>query len=74
MRWKLAWVVVAVTSFSALAQSPCESKCNQQASECLKACSGDPKEASKPDHAQKLLACLSQCDVQAKPCRESCKK
>jgi hypothetical protein len=56
------------------AQSPCEAKCNQQASDCLKVCAGDPKDASKPDQARRLMDCLKTCELQVKPCREGCRK
>lgn len=59
---------------SVAAQSPCEAKCNQQASDCLKACAGDPKDASKPDQAKRLMECLKTCEAQVKPCREGCRK
>lgn len=58
----------------ASAQSPCEAKCNQQASECLKQCAGDPKDASKPDQAKRLMECLKTCEVEVKPCRDTCRK
>lgn len=66
-------ITVAVSSF-AWAQSPCESKCNQQASECLKRCAGDPKDASKPDQAKRMMECLQKCDAETRPCRDACKK
>lgn len=56
------------------AQSPCEAKCNQQASDCLKQCAGDPKDASKPDQAKRLMECLKTCEAQVKPCRDACRK
>ncbi|MBE2249864.1 MAG: hypothetical protein IAE78_09965 [Myxococcus sp.] len=59
---------------SVAAQSPCEAKCNQQASDCLKACAGDPKDASKPDQAKRLMECLKTCEAQVRPCREGCRK
>ncbi|MDX2015937.1 MAG: hypothetical protein SFW67_37430 [Myxococcaceae bacterium] len=70
-------VTVCLLVFAAAlgrAQSPCESRCNQQSSECLRKCSGDPKDASKPENAKKLMACLQQCEAEVKPCREACRK
>ena len=52
----------------------CEAKCNQQASECLKACSGDPKDANKPGQAQKMMQCLQKCEKETQPCRDACKR
>lgn len=57
----------------AWAQSPCEAKCNQLHSECLKRCAGDPKDAAKPEAAKRLMECLKTCDAEVRPCRESCK-
>jgi hypothetical protein len=71
MRWCLALVVLLVAS-AATAQDSCETRCNQQASECLKACTGDAKETSKPENAQKSLACVKRCDAAAAPCRKQC--
>ena len=56
------------------ADATCESKCNQQASECLKVCSGDPKDANKPGQAQKMMQCLQKCEKETQPCRDACKK
>ena len=69
-------LLCAVVSLSLLAsaQSPCEAKCNQQASDCLKRCAGDPKDASKPDQAKRLMECLKTCEVEVKPCRDTCRK
>lgn len=53
-------------------QSPCQSKCNQQASECLKSCAGDPKDAQRPEQAEKLMVCLRQCEKQNGACKQRC--
>lgn len=66
----LAFAVAATVA----AQSPCEAKCNQLASDCLKQCAGAPKDASKPDQARRLMECLKTCEAQVKPCREGCRK
>jgi hypothetical protein len=70
----LACAVLLLTPWPTVAQSPCESRCNQQASECLRRCAGDSKEASKPENAKKLMACIQQCEAEVKPCREACRK
>ncbi len=57
----------------ALAQtSPCESRCNQQASECIKACTGEPKDAQKPGESGRLMQCLTQCERQTRDCKQAC--
>lgn len=56
------------------AQTPCDAKCNQEASECMKRCAGDSKDAAKPEQSKRLMACLQTCDAQTKPCREACRK
>jgi hypothetical protein len=66
--------LVVLLASAGLAQSPCESKCNQQTSACLKQCAGDPKDASKPDQSKRLMECLKTCEAEAKPCRESCRR
>jgi hypothetical protein len=71
---RLALVTLALCAALAAAQSPCEAKCNQQASDCLKRCAGDPKDASKPDQAKRLMECLKTCEAEVKPCRDSCRR
>jgi hypothetical protein len=71
---RLAVFVALALSGGALAQDlPCDTRCNQQASECIKACAGDPKDASKAENAQRLIACLQKCEREAEPCRKQCK-
>ncbi len=67
-------LVTGLVASAALAQSSCETQCNQQASACMKACTGDTKEAAKKENAGKLMECLKSCEAQARPCREGCKK
>jgi hypothetical protein len=56
----------------ARAQSACEAKCHQQASDCIKACTGDPKDAQKPEQRQKLMQCLDSCEQRTKQCKQGC--
>lgn len=72
MRW-FAFVLGFAACF-AWAQSPCEAKCNHENSACLKRCAGDPRDASKPEHAKRLMACLKQCEAEIRPCREACRR
>jgi len=67
-------LLLCLTASHVAAQDSCESRCNQQASECLKTCAGDTKTASKPESGPKLLGCLKACDAKALPCRADCKK
>lgn len=70
MRWLS---LLALVPCLALAQSgPCESRCNLQGSECLKACTGDPKDAQKPGESQRLMQCLAQCEAQTRQCKQAC--
>lgn len=71
---RLALLTLALYAALATAQSPCEAKCNQQASDCLKRCVGDPKDASKPEQAKRLMECLKTCEAEVKPCRDACKR
>ncbi len=69
------WIVLfalLVVSNSSQAQDTCETKCNQDASDCLKVCVGDPKSAAKKESAGRMMECLKSCDLKAKPCREAC--
>ncbi len=68
------FAALAFLPLVAFAQDACETKCNQQASECLKACVGDAREAAKPENAQKMMACLQKCEKETAPCRQQCKK
>ena len=65
-------LLTGLTTQFAFAQSACDTSCNQQASECMKKCTGDTKEAAKPENSQRLMSCLKQCDTQVKPCRDAC--
>jgi hypothetical protein len=68
----LLLAAVVAAPFGAWAQDACSTHCNQAQSECLKACAGDPREASKPANREKLAACLKQCQAEATPCRQQC--
>lgn len=56
------------------APPPCESRCHQQGSECLKACTGEPKDAQKPDQGQRLMQCLQGCQQRTTACKAACPK
>jgi hypothetical protein len=53
---------------------PCELRCNQQGSECLKACTGEPRDAQKPDQGQSLIRCLQGCEQRTRACKQVCGK
>lgn len=70
----LLTVMVLFVAAGARAQDACETRCNQVAAECLKACAGDTKQASRAESAQKMMGCLKACDAKAVPCRAECRK
>lgn len=70
---RVLFFVVVASTFAFAQQSPCNSKCNQQASECMKTCTGDPKDAQKPEQAKQLMQCLKTCELQNTQCKGSCK-
>jgi hypothetical protein len=43
-----------------------------QASECMKACAGEPKDAQKPEHTKQLMNCIKTCQTQNHTCKQSC--
>jgi hypothetical protein len=69
---RLALLAFVLSSAAFAQQSPCHSRCNVQAGECLKTCMGDPKDASKPEKAQHLQECLKQCEAQNQACKSGC--
>lgn len=69
-----ALLLLVFTATPAAAQNACEAKCNQQASECLKSCTGDPKDAQKPEASEKLMACIKACEAKTLTCKDACGK
>lgn len=69
---RAAMLAVLLFTARAGAQDACEAKCNQQASECLKACTGDPKDAQKPGASQRLMDCVKQCEARTVACKGAC--
>jgi hypothetical protein len=69
---KVLLLISAVWGLSALADNACETKCNQQSSDCMKVCAGDPKDASKPDQGKRLVQCVSSCQQVTKQCKQAC--
>ncbi|MEW5742511.1 MAG: hypothetical protein AB1938_26575 [Myxococcota bacterium] len=72
--FRTALVAAFLFTAQASAQDACEAKCNQQASECLKACTGDPKDAQKPGASQRLMECVKQCEAKTVACKGACGK
>lgn len=67
--------LLTLLSVGAFAQgSPCDSRCNVQASECLKACTGEPKDAQKPGESGRLMQCLAQCERTTQECKQACSR
>ena len=69
---RLIFFLVVAGTLAFAQQTPCQSKCNLQASECMKACMGDPKDAQKPEQGQHLQECIKQCTTQNAQCKQSC--
>lgn len=67
-------LLILLLTAQAPSTPPCEVACNQQASQCLKACTGDPKDAQKPENAEPLMRCLNQCEAKTKTCKAACSK
>ncbi len=73
MRFAIFFFVVAAT-FSFAQPSPCNTKCNLQASDCMKGCVGDPKDAQRPEKANRMMQCLKSCEDTNRQCKASCDK
>jgi len=74
---RVAFLFFAVAATFALAQvqpTPCTTRCNVQASDCMKACVGEPKDAQRPEKAQHLMSCMKTCEDQNRQCKASCEK
>lgn len=69
---RLLLLTACLTSAAVQAQSACEAKCHQSASECLKGCAGDPKDAQKPEQQGRLLKCLDACEQRTQACKAAC--
>jgi hypothetical protein len=69
---RLALLCVVLAAFVAVSEDKaCESKCNQEGSDCLKACS-QPKEGAAD--AKLMMHCLKHCEVKTKACKQECAK
>jgi hypothetical protein len=73
MRKRLLLLTLSLAA-GANAQAPttCATKCNTQASECMKACIGDPKDAQQPDRAKHLMTCMKSCEEANRVCKAGC--
>ncbi len=69
-----ALTLLVLLALPAAAQDPCFTQCNRQASECLKACVGDPRDVKAPGHADRMMKCLSNCRRDGEPCRHQCQQ
>ena len=69
---RFVFFVVVAATFAFAQQSPCSSKCNLAASECLKSCMGEPKDAQKKEKGEHLQQCLKQCQAQNTQCKAGC--
>jgi hypothetical protein len=67
-----AFLLLLLVARPALAQSACETRCHREASECMKACTGDPKDAQKPEHSKRLVQCVNTCQQRTLECKRAC--
>ncbi len=74
MRFALLFAVLAAPLGLAQSQQPsqCQTKCNLNASECMKACVGDPKDAQRPETANRIVNCMKSCEAQNNSCKTTC--
>ncbi|MFZ5439996.1 MAG: hypothetical protein ACOZQL_08295 [Myxococcota bacterium] len=64
---------LALTAALASAQpTNCTTRCNTEASECMKTCIGDPKDAQNPERAKHLMTCMKSCEDTNKQCKATC--
>ncbi len=76
MRFVLLFSLLAAT-LAVAQQGPgqqCQTKCNVQASDCMKTCIGDPKDAQRPESMNRLMNCMKSCESQNNQCKEGCGK
>ncbi len=69
---RFTWLISLLLALPSAADPACETKCNQQSSDCMKVCTGDPKDAAKPDQGKRLVQCVSSCQQGTKQCKEAC--
>ncbi len=69
---RLFFFLVMSATFAFAQQPPCHSRCNLAASECMKACMGDPKDAQRKEKGEHLQECLKQCEAQNTQCKQTC--
>lgn len=76
-RMRLALTVVMLAASLSFADQHqhgenCQTKCNVQASDCMKACTIDPKDAQRPELVNKMMNCLKACQSRMEGCKSTC--
>ena len=54
-------------------EQECRDACGQALGTCMAPCTGDPKDAAKPENKTKTMACVKSCSDAQKPCINACK-
>jgi hypothetical protein len=69
---RLVFLLPVIAALSWAESSPCATKCNVQASECIKACTIDPKEAARPEKSRQMMRCMKSCEEHNAQCKLTC--
>ena len=66
--------VVVVAGLVLAQQQPreCATKCNTQASECMKSCAQTTRELPKAERGAAMLTCVKGCETQNAQCKQTC--
>lgn len=73
MRFVLLAILVVAT-FSVAQQPPpqCATKCNTQASDCMKACAASTKDLPKSERGNAMIQCVKTCQDANQRCKAGC--
>ncbi len=73
MRFVLLSILVVATFSVAQQPSPqCSTKCNTQASDCMKTCATTTKELPSNQRGSAMIQCVKTCEDANKQCKASC--
>lgn len=68
-------LLVAVVATFSLAQAPapqCATRCNTQASDCMKACANTTRELPSNERGAAMVKCVKSCEDANRQCKASC--